>query len=39
VAAAAGQLDPAGQAWDFRGRRHLDGLDPEGNVVQLRQAL
>jgi predicted enzyme related to lactoylglutathione lyase len=21
-------------AWDFRGLRHLDGFDPEGNVVQ-----
>jgi predicted enzyme related to lactoylglutathione lyase len=39
VAAAGGQLDPAGEAWDFRGLRHLDCLDPEGNVVQLRQRL
>jgi predicted enzyme related to lactoylglutathione lyase len=37
VTAAGGRLDPAGHAWEFRGRRHLDCLDPEGNVVQLRQ--
>jgi predicted enzyme related to lactoylglutathione lyase len=39
VTAAGGQLDPAAAAWEFRGRRHLDCLDPEGNVVQLRQRL
>jgi predicted enzyme related to lactoylglutathione lyase len=39
VTAAGGQLDPAERAWEFRGQRHLDCLDPEGNVVQLRQAL
>jgi predicted enzyme related to lactoylglutathione lyase len=26
-------------AWSWRGHLHLDGWDPEGNVVQLRQAL
>jgi hypothetical protein len=39
VAGAGGQPDPAESAWDFRGRRHLDCLDPEGNVVQLRERL
>jgi predicted enzyme related to lactoylglutathione lyase len=37
VAGAGGQPDPVEAAWEFRGRRHLDCLDPEGNVVQLRQ--
>ncbi len=32
-----GQIDPIESAWEFRGYRHLDCLDPEGNVVQLRQ--
>lgn len=36
-AEAGGVLDPLGSAWEFRGRRHLDGHDPEGNVVQVRQ--
>ena len=39
VAGRGGQADPAGSAWDFRGFRHLDCLDPEGNVIQLRQRL
>ena len=39
VTGAGGRADPAGSAWDFRGFRHLDCLDPEGNVVQLRQRL
>lgn len=38
VVAAGGQLDPADAIWEFRGRLHRDCLDPEGNVVQLRQA-
>jgi predicted enzyme related to lactoylglutathione lyase len=37
VAAAGGQMDPADAAWEFRGRRQRDCLDPEGNVVQGRQ--
>jgi predicted enzyme related to lactoylglutathione lyase len=39
VTGTGGQADPARSAWDFRGFRHLDCLDPEGNVVQLRQRL
>jgi predicted enzyme related to lactoylglutathione lyase len=39
LAAAGGQPGPVESAWDFRGRRHLDCLDPEGNVLQLRQRL
>jgi predicted enzyme related to lactoylglutathione lyase len=37
VSETGGRLDPVGSAWEFRGQRHLDCLDPEGNVVQLRQ--
>jgi predicted enzyme related to lactoylglutathione lyase len=37
VIAAGGQVDPPHSAWEFRGNRHLDCLDPEGNVVQLRE--
>jgi predicted enzyme related to lactoylglutathione lyase len=39
VTRAGGQVDPSGTARKFRGRRLLDCLDPEGNVVQLRQLL
>ena len=39
VVEAGGQLDPNESAWQFRGSRHLDCLDPEGNVVQLRERL
>jgi predicted enzyme related to lactoylglutathione lyase len=39
IGRAGGQVDPLTSAWDFRGFRHLDCLDPEGNVVQLRQRL
>jgi predicted enzyme related to lactoylglutathione lyase len=39
VTGAGGQTDPTGSAWDFRGFRNLDCLDPEGNVLQLRQRL
>jgi predicted enzyme related to lactoylglutathione lyase len=39
VTEAGGQVDPSGTAREFRGSRLLDCLDPEGNVVQLRQAL
>lgn len=33
-----GQLLPAGKEWEARGFRACDGHDPEGNVVQFRQA-
>jgi predicted enzyme related to lactoylglutathione lyase len=39
VVAAGGQIDPADAKWKFRGRLHLDCLDPEGNVLQLRQRI
>jgi predicted enzyme related to lactoylglutathione lyase len=37
VTGTGGQIDPIEPIWKFRGHRHLDCLDPEGNVVQLRQ--
>ena len=37
AAAAGGRLKPPGSEWRFRGFVHLDGMDPEGNVVQFRQ--
>ena len=39
VGAAGGRLDPISSAWEFRGHLHLDGIDPEGNVISLRQRL
>jgi predicted enzyme related to lactoylglutathione lyase len=33
-----GHLGPAEQAWRFRGCIVLDGWDPEGNIVQFKQA-
>jgi predicted enzyme related to lactoylglutathione lyase len=30
-----GVVDPATSHWEFRGGIHCDGVDPEGNVVQL----
>ena len=39
VAGLGGQLDPPDSAWTFHAYRHLDCLDPEGNVLQLRQRL
>lgn len=33
-----GSLQAGEAAWTWRGQRHLDGVDPEGNVFQLRQA-
>src|SRR5262245_46274724 len=39
VGACGGVRDPFDSAWDFRGHRHLDCVDVEGNVVQLRQRL
>jgi predicted enzyme related to lactoylglutathione lyase len=30
-----GVVDPATSQWEFRGGIHCDGVDPEGNVLQL----
>lgn len=37
--ATGGELDPPEREWDFQGMRVCDGCDPEGNMIQLRQAL
>lgn len=37
AAAHGGGAKPLSSAWTFRGERHLDGFDPEGNVVQFVQ--
>jgi predicted enzyme related to lactoylglutathione lyase len=34
--AAGGALDPADRTWSFQGLHVCDGVDPEGNVIQLR---
>ncbi len=34
--AAGGATKPVSAAWRWRGQLHLDGHDPEGNVVQFR---
>jgi predicted enzyme related to lactoylglutathione lyase len=34
--AAGGAIDPPGREWSFQGLRACDGIDPEGNVIQLR---
>ena len=34
-----GRLRPAEHEWDWRGLQVCDGVDPEGNVIQLRAAL
>lgn len=39
AAGLGGVVDGADREWEFRGFRIVDGHDPEGNVVQLRQAL
>jgi predicted enzyme related to lactoylglutathione lyase len=39
AAALGGQIDPPARAWEARGFRAVDGHDPEGNVLQLREAL
>ena len=36
--AAGGFLKPEAGAWHFRGHVVLDGWDPEGNIVQFKQA-
>jgi predicted enzyme related to lactoylglutathione lyase len=35
VADLGGSVDPATTQWEYRGSIHCDGLDPEGNVIQL----
>lgn len=35
VAGLGGLVDPTTTQWEFRGARHCDGVDPEGNVIQL----
>jgi len=37
--AAGGELNPPEKEWDFQGMRVCDGCDPEGNMIQLREAL
>lgn len=36
--ATGGYLKPEASAWHFRGHVVLDGWDPEGNIVQFKQA-
>ena len=36
--AIGGYLKPEADAWHFRGHVVLDGCDPEGNIVQFKQA-
>jgi predicted enzyme related to lactoylglutathione lyase len=36
---AGGTVDERSLEWEFQGARICDGLDPEGNVFQLREAL
>ena len=38
VHATDGYLKPEAAAWRFRGHLVLDGWDPEGNIVQFKQA-
>ncbi len=35
---AGGDLDPPAKEWDFQGMRVCDGCDPEGNMIQVREA-
>ena len=35
--ACGGTPDPSESSWTWRGFRHLDVVDPEGNVLQVRQ--
>jgi predicted enzyme related to lactoylglutathione lyase len=39
VTTLGGQIDPDKAPWEFRGLRHCDLIDPEGNIVQLREPL
>ena len=34
-----GELNPPGREWQFQGHRVCDGCDPEGNMIQVREAL
>ena len=36
---AGGDLNPPEKEWDFQGQRVCDGCDPEGNMIQVREAL
>ena len=36
--ATGGAIKPVASAWRWRGQLHLDGHDPEGNVVQFRSS-
>lgn len=36
VGSSGGRLAPLGDSWTWRGMLHRDGVDPEGNVFQLR---
>lgn len=36
--ATGGFLEPEAGVWHFRGHTVIDGWDPEGNVVQFKQA-
>ncbi len=36
--ATGGYLKPEAAAWRFRGQVVLDGWDPEGNIIQFKQA-
>lgn len=38
AARTGGSLKPLEAAWSWRGALHLDGNDPEGNVVQFRRS-
>jgi predicted enzyme related to lactoylglutathione lyase len=38
IEATGGYLKPESAAWHFRGYTVLDGWDPEGNIVQFKQA-
>ena len=35
--ANGGELNPAAKEWSFQGMRVIDGCDPEGNMIQLRE--
>jgi hypothetical protein len=39
AAAFGGSLNAADKQWSFNGFTVCDGLDPEGNVIQVRQHL
>ena len=39
MARLGGRVDSGETQWEFRGLRHCDGLDPEGNVVQMTEPL